>query len=49
MGAFFHVDGVAATVRNAMMAGRASDDYTMLDWLYGHRAGAPGSGGTSSQ
>lgn len=38
MGAFFHLDGVAAEVRNAMMAGRASDDYAMLDWLYGHRA-----------
>jgi salicylate hydroxylase len=38
MGAFFHLDGVAAQVRNAMMAGRASDDYAMLDWLYGHRA-----------
>jgi salicylate hydroxylase len=37
MGAFFHLDGVAAEVRNAMMAGRASDDYTLLDWLYGHR------------
>jgi len=37
MGAFFHLEGVAAEVRNAMMAGRASDDYTMLDWLYGHR------------
>jgi len=38
MGAFFHLDGVAAMVRNAMMAERAPDDYTMLDWLYGHRA-----------
>jgi 2-polyprenyl-6-methoxyphenol hydroxylase-like FAD-dependent oxidoreductase len=38
MGAFFHLDGVAAMVRNAMMAERAPDDYAMLDWLYGHRA-----------
>jgi salicylate hydroxylase len=38
MGAFFHLDGVAATVRNALMAGRAADDYSALDWLYGHRA-----------
>jgi 3-hydroxybenzoate 6-monooxygenase len=38
MGAFFHLDGVAAQVRNAMVATRASDDYAMLDWLYGHRA-----------
>lgn len=38
MGAFFHLDGVAASVRNAMMAQRRADDYAMLDWLYGHRA-----------
>jgi 3-hydroxybenzoate 6-monooxygenase len=38
MGAFFHLDGVPAMVRNAMMAERADDDYAMLDWLYGHRA-----------
>jgi 3-hydroxybenzoate 6-monooxygenase len=38
MGAFFHLDGVAAQVRNAMMKGRRADDYTLLDWLYGHRA-----------
>jgi salicylate hydroxylase len=37
MGAFFHLDGVAAEARNALMALRAADDYTMLDWLYGHR------------
>jgi 3-hydroxybenzoate 6-monooxygenase len=37
MGAFFHLDGVAAEVRNAMMARRASDDYALLDWLYGYR------------
>jgi salicylate hydroxylase len=36
MGAFFHLDGVAAEARNALMALRAADDYTMLDWLYGH-------------
>jgi 3-hydroxybenzoate 6-monooxygenase len=51
MGAFFHLDGVAATVRNTLMTGRAGDDYAMLDWLYGHRAdeALPASGGTSSQ
>jgi 3-hydroxybenzoate 6-monooxygenase len=38
MGAFFHLDGMAATVRNAMMKPRAPDDYAMLDWLYGHEA-----------
>jgi salicylate hydroxylase len=37
MGAFFHLDGVAAELRNAMMAARAEDDYAMLDWLYGHK------------
>jgi salicylate hydroxylase len=37
MGAFFHLDGVGATLRNAMMGARRADDYTMLDWLYGHR------------
>jgi salicylate hydroxylase len=37
MGAFFHLDGVAAIVRNRMMEARAADDYAMLDWLYGHR------------
>ncbi len=36
MGAFFHLDGVAAIVRNDVMGRRATDDYTMLDWLYGH-------------
>jgi 3-hydroxybenzoate 6-monooxygenase len=36
MGAFFHLDGVAAIVRNDVMARRATDDYSMLDWLYGH-------------
>jgi 3-hydroxybenzoate 6-monooxygenase len=41
MGAFFHLDGVAASVRNAMMAGRRADDYTLLDWLYGYRVGTP--------
>ncbi len=37
MGAFFHLDGVAAAARNELMAGRAEDDYSMLDWLYGYR------------
>jgi 3-hydroxybenzoate 6-monooxygenase len=38
MGAFFHLDGVAAMVRNDFMGRRAVDDYSMLDWLYGHPA-----------
>ena len=37
MGRFFHLDGVAATQRNAMMAQRAANDYSMIDWLYGHK------------
>ncbi len=37
MGAFFHMDGMAAAARNALMAARAADDYSLLDWLYGHR------------
>ena len=38
MGSFFHMQGVPAMVRNNMMASRAATDYTMLDWLYGHKA-----------
>ncbi len=38
MGAFFHLEGVPALVRNDMMMRRAHDDYSMLDWLYGHKA-----------
>ena len=37
MGAFFHLDGMAADARNQLMATRASNDYGMLDWLYGYR------------
>jgi 3-hydroxybenzoate 6-monooxygenase len=37
MGAFFHLAGMAARVRNEMMAGRAANDYSLLDWLYGHK------------
>ena len=37
MGAFFHLDGGPAIVRNKMMEARAADDYSMLDWLYGHQ------------
>jgi 3-hydroxybenzoate 6-monooxygenase len=38
MGTYFHLDGVAAVVRNDLMMRRAHDDYSMLDWLYGHKA-----------
>ena len=37
MGALFRLDGVAAAVRNELMAARAHDDYAPLDWLYGYR------------
>src|SRR5262249_35229838 len=37
MGAFFHLDGVEAVVRNEMMRARRPDDYAMIDWLYGYR------------
>lgn len=37
MGEFFHLDGMGAKVRNQMMASRAANDYSALDWLYGHK------------
>jgi hypothetical protein len=37
MGAFFHLQGVPAIVRNDLMSRRAHDDYSMIDWLYGHK------------
>lgn len=37
MGEFFHLDGVSAKARNQMMAARAANDYSALDWLYGYR------------
>jgi 3-hydroxybenzoate 6-monooxygenase len=38
MGSFFHLSGIPAELRNAMMAARAPTDYAPLDWLYGHEA-----------
>ncbi|HLI19854.1 MAG TPA: FAD-dependent monooxygenase, partial [Stellaceae bacterium] len=38
MGAFFHLDGINAQLRNAMLATRSATDYAPLDWLYGHKA-----------
>lgn len=38
MGAFFHLAGIPAMVRNDIMSRRAHDDYAMIDWLYGHKA-----------
>lgn len=37
MGAYFHLAGVPAIVRNDLMERRSTDDYGMLDWLYGHK------------
>jgi salicylate hydroxylase len=31
-----HLEGANATLRNALLAGRAADDYSAIDWLYGH-------------
>jgi salicylate hydroxylase len=36
-GEFCHVDGVAATLRNAMMAERPHDSLFEIDWLYRYR------------
>jgi salicylate hydroxylase len=33
-----HLRGVNATLRNVMLAGRRPDDYSVIDWLYGHDA-----------
>ena len=33
-----HLHGVNATLRNAMLAAREPDDYSAIDWLYGHDA-----------
>ena len=37
MGAYFHLSGVPAIVRNELMERRPTDDYSMIDWLYGHK------------
>lgn len=37
MGAYFHLAGVPAIVRNDLMERRATDDFSMLDWLFGHK------------
>jgi len=38
-GELWHCDGMARTLRNAMLTARAPDDYTYVDWLYGSAAG----------
>lgn len=37
MGAFFHLAGIEAEVRNELIRRRAEADFSMIDWLYGHR------------
>lgn len=36
-GDIIHSDGVAALLRNELLAGRADDDYTYTDWFYGYQ------------
>ena len=36
-GQFLHLDGMGAQVRNYLLRGRASDDYSESDWLHGYR------------
>jgi hypothetical protein len=36
-GEFLHLEGMGAQVRNYLLRGRASDDYTETDWLHGYR------------
>jgi 2-polyprenyl-6-methoxyphenol hydroxylase-like FAD-dependent oxidoreductase len=38
MGAYFHQDGVPAIVRNDLMSRRSPTDFSMIDWLYAHKA-----------
>ncbi|MDX6263691.1 MAG: 3-hydroxybenzoate 6-monooxygenase [Kribbellaceae bacterium] len=34
-GEILHVEGIAADLRAALLKGRAEDDYSVVDWLYG--------------
>jgi 3-hydroxybenzoate 6-monooxygenase len=36
MGELVHLDGMGALVRNALLRGRADDDFGYVDWLYGY-------------
>lgn len=36
-GDIIHSDGVTALLRNALLAGRAPDDFTYTDWFYGYQ------------
>lgn len=33
----FHVDGIARTLRNALLRQRAADNFDLVEWLYGSR------------
>ena len=32
-----HLHGVNGTLRNSLLAARKSDDFALIDWLYGYR------------
>jgi 2-polyprenyl-6-methoxyphenol hydroxylase-like FAD-dependent oxidoreductase len=34
---FYHLGGVAREVRNQLLEGSSATDYTLFDWLYGHK------------
>ncbi|MDQ2902301.1 MAG: FAD-dependent monooxygenase [Chloroflexota bacterium] len=36
-GDIIHSDGLTAMLRNALLSGRAPDDYTYTDWFYGYQ------------
>lgn len=38
-GEIIHSDSIAALLRNALLSGRADDDYTYTDWFYGYQPG----------
>jgi 3-hydroxybenzoate 6-monooxygenase len=38
-GEILHVGGIGADLRTALLSQRATDDYEIVDWLYGYRAG----------
>ncbi|MFI8453505.1 FAD-dependent monooxygenase [Streptomyces erythrochromogenes] len=54
-GEVLHIDGMGARLRDAFVAGRAEDDYGVMDWLYGfdaadtHGAGPQAAGSARSE
>lgn len=36
-GDMIHSDGITASLRNALLASRAPDDFTYIDWFYGYQ------------